>query len=196
MLGQAANTTEQSELESVWNDEVMGLWIKYGLSPAYLREMRKIKKRLVGEHVCTTVDILEGQPLGACTEFAVPEVHSGVFIDKGCAINKAYWEWKRTGAVAEFEEVGRAVTKIMEEPMGGTPNSPADEEQLAKGEKRAVAGRDRRQVLEAVGLLGISAFATSLFGTFGRMLGLDGDANNDVRTHVNTVTRHMGIIGK
>ena len=28
------------------------------------------------------------------------------------------------------------------------------------------------------------------------MLGLDGDANNDVRTHVNTVTRHVGIIGK
>ena len=98
--------------------------------------------------------------------------------------------------MAGFEEVGRAVTKIMEEPMDGTPNSPADKEQLAKGETRAVAGRDRRQVLEAAGLLGISAFATSLFGTFGRMLGLDGDANNDVRTHVNTVTRHVGIIGK
>ena len=59
------------------------------MSPAYLREMRKIKKRLGGDHICTTVDILEGLPLGACTEFAVPEVHSGVFIDEGCAINKA-----------------------------------------------------------------------------------------------------------
>ena len=81
--------------------------------PTYLREMRKIKKRLGGDHICTTVDILEGLPLGACTEFAVPEVHSGVFIDEGCAINKAYWEWKRTGAVAGFEEVGRAVTCLL-----------------------------------------------------------------------------------
>ena len=128
---------------------------------------------------------MEGLPLGACTEFAVPEVHSGVFMDEGCAINKAYWEWKRAGEVAGFEEVGRAVRKIMDEPVDGSPNSPADEEQLVKDETRAVAGRDRRQVLEAAGLLGISAFATSLFGTFGRMLGLDGDANNDVRTHVN-----------
>ena len=122
MLGQAANTTKQSVLESDigfgWNDEDMGLWIKYGLSLAHLREMRKIKKRLLGEHVCTTVDILEGRPLGACTEFAVPEVHSGIFINEGCAINKAYWDWKRTGAVAEFEEVERAVFKILEEPLG------------------------------------------------------------------------------
>ena len=86
--------------------------------------------------------------------------------------------------------------KIMDEPVDGPPNSPADKEQLVDGETRAVAGRDRRQVLEAAGLLGISAFATSLFGTFGRMLGLDRDANNDVRTHVNTVNRHVGIIGK
>ena len=35
------------------------IWIKYGLSPAYLREMRKIEERLLGEHVCSTVDILE-----------------------------------------------------------------------------------------------------------------------------------------
>ena len=113
VVGQETNITEHSVLESMWYDEVMGLWIKYGLSPAYLREMRKIKKRLGGNHVCTTVDILEGLPLGACTEFTVPEVHSGVFIDEGCAINKAYWEWKRTGAVAGFEKVGRAVTCLL-----------------------------------------------------------------------------------
>ena len=97
VVGQETNTTEHSVLESVWYDEVMGLWIKYGLSPAHLREMRKIKKRLGVDHICTTVDIMEGLPLGACTEFAVPEVHSGVFMDEGCAISKAYWEWKKTG---------------------------------------------------------------------------------------------------
>ena len=95
-----------------------------------------------------------------------------------------------------FEEVGRAVREIIEEPVHETPNSPADKERLVDGKTMAVADRDRRQVLEAAGLLGISAFATSLFGTFGRMLGLDGDASNDVRTHVNTVTWHVGIIGK
>ena len=77
--------------------------------------MRKIKEWLLGEHVCTTVDILEGRPLGACTEFAVPEVHSGIFIDEGCRINRAYWDWKRTGAVSEFEEVGHAVFKILKD---------------------------------------------------------------------------------
>ena len=80
--------------------------------------------------------------------------------------------------------------------MGGTPIYPVDGEQVARGEKRTVAGRDRWQLLEAAGLLGISAFATSLFGTFGRMLGVDGDASSDVHTHVNTVTRQVGIIGK
>ena len=120
------------------------------------------------------MDILEGRPLGACTEFAVPEVHSGIFIDEGCAINKAYWDWKRTGAVAEFEEVGRAVFKILEEPLGGTPIYPVDGEQVARGEKRTVAGRDRRQLLEAAGLLGISASAMSLFGTFAGCLGWTG----------------------
>ena len=150
---------------------------------------------MLGEHVCTTVDILEGRSLGACTEFAVPEVHSGIFIDEGCRINQAYWDWNRTGSVSEFKEVRRAVFKILEEPIGGTPIYPADGEQEARSEKMTVR-RDRRQLLEAAGLLGISAFATSLFGTFERMLGVDGDASNDVRTHVNTVTRHVGIIGK
>ena len=68
--------TEQSvpasELELGWTKEDKKIWIKYGLSPAYLREMRKIEERLLGEHVCSTVDILEGKPLGACTEFAIP----------------------------------------------------------------------------------------------------------------------------
>ena len=27
------------------------------------------------------------------------------------------------------------------------------------------------------------------------MLGVGGEASNDVRTHVNTVTRHVGVIG-
>ena len=85
-----ANATEQSVpeggLELGWTEEDRKIWIKYGLSPAYLREMRKIEERLLGEHVCTTVDILEGEPLGACSEFAIPEVHSGIFIDEGCAI--------------------------------------------------------------------------------------------------------------
>ena len=85
------------------------------------KEMRKIEERLLGEHVCSTVDILEGKPLGACTEFAIPEVHSGIFIDEGCAINRAYWTWKKTGAVNEFEEVGRAVFKILQDPWGGSP---------------------------------------------------------------------------
>ena len=120
--------------------------------------MRKIKKRLGGDHICTTGDIMEGLPLEACTEFAVPEVHFGVFMDEGCAISKAYWEWKKTGEVAGLEEVGRAMMKIMDEPVDGPPNSPADKEQLVDGKTRAVAGRDRRQVLEAAGLLGISAF--------------------------------------
>ena len=70
--------------------------------------------------------------------------------------------------------------------MGGTPIYLADGEQVARKEKGTVAGRDRRQLLEA----------TSLFGTFERMLGVGGEASNDVRTHVNTVTRHVGIIGK
>ena len=81
--------------------------------------------------------------------------------------------------MAEFEEDGRGLFKILEEPLGGTPIYPANGEQVARGEKRTVAGRDRRQLLEAAGLLGISAFATSLFGTFGRMLGVDGDVSND-----------------
>ena len=80
--------------------------------------------------------------------------------------------------------------------MGGTPIYLADGEQVARKEKGTVAGRDRRQLLEAAGLLGISVFATSLFGTFERMLGVGGEASNDVRTHVNTVTQHVGIIGK
>ena len=67
---------------------------------------------------------------------------------------------------------------------------------MARKEKGTVAGRDRRQLLEAAGLLGISAFATSLFGTFETMLGVGGEASNDVRTHVNAVTGHVGIIGK
>ena len=83
---------------------------------------------------------LEGKPLGACTEFAIPEVHSGIFIDEGCAINRAYWDWKKTGgAVAEFEEVGRAVFKILEDPWGGTPIYLADGEQVARKEKGTVA---------------------------------------------------------
>ena len=65
----AANGTEQSvpasELELGWSKEDKKIWIKYGLSPAYLKEMRKIEERLLGEHVCSTVDILEGKPLGA-----------------------------------------------------------------------------------------------------------------------------------
>ena len=85
--------------------------------------------------------------------------------------------------------------KILEDPWGGTPIYLADGDQVARKEKGTVAGRDRRQLLEAAGLLGISAFATSLFGTFERMLGVGGEASNDVRTHVNTVTRHVGIIG-
>ena len=36
VVGQETNMTEHSVLESVWYDEVMGLWIKYGLSPAYV----------------------------------------------------------------------------------------------------------------------------------------------------------------
>ena len=134
--------------------------------------------------------------LGACTEFAIPEVHSGIFIDEGCAINRAYWNWKKTGAVNEFEEVGRAVFKILEDPWGGSLiYLDADERMAARKEKGTVAGRDRRQLLEAAGLLGISAFATSLFGTFERMLGVGGEASNDVRTHMNTVTCHVGVIG-
>ena len=90
----AMNGTMQSvpasELDLGWSKEDKKIWVKYGLSPAYLREMRKIEDRLLGEHVCSTVDILEGKPLGACTEFAIPEVHSGIFIDEGCAINRAY----------------------------------------------------------------------------------------------------------
>ena len=71
------NGTEQSVpasgLELGWTKEDKKIWIKYGLSPAYLQEMRKIEERLLGEHVCSTVDILEGKPLGACTEFAIPD---------------------------------------------------------------------------------------------------------------------------
>ena len=93
------------------------------------------------------------------------------------------------GCCSRFEDVGRAVLKILEDPWGGAPIYLADGEQLARKEKGTVAGRDRRQLLEAAGLLGISAFATSLFGTFERMLGVGGEASNDVRTHVNTVTR-------
>ena len=78
------------------------------------------------------------------------------------------------------------------DPLGGTPIYPTDGDQVARSEKGTVARRDRRQLLEAAGLLGISAFATSLFGTFERMLGVGGGASNDV----NTVTRHVGIIGK
>ena len=95
----------------------------------------------------------------------------------------------------EFEEVGRAIFKILQDPWEGSPIYLDGDERVARTEKGAVAGRDRRQVLEAAGLLGISAFATSLFGTFERMLGVGGEASNDVRTHVNTVTRHVGIIG-
>ena len=95
----------------------------------------------------------------------------------------------------EFEEVGQAIFKILEDPWEGSPIYLDADERVARTEKGAVAGRDRRQVLEAAGLLGISAFATSLFGTFERMLGVGGEASNDVRTHVNTVTRHVGIIG-
>ena len=55
------NVTEQSlpegGLELGWTEEDKKIWIKYGLSPAYLREMRKIEEKLLGEHVCTTVDI-------------------------------------------------------------------------------------------------------------------------------------------
>ena len=47
LVGPAANDTEQSVLESVigfgWTDEDMEIRVKYGLSPAYLREMRKRK---------------------------------------------------------------------------------------------------------------------------------------------------------
>ena len=148
------NGTEQSvpasELELGWSKEDKKIWIKYGLSPAYLKEMRKIEERLLGEHVCSTVDILEGKSLGACTEFAIPEVHSGIFIDEGCAMNRAYWNWKKTGAVNEFEEVGRAVFKILQDPWGGSPiYSDADERKADRTEKGTIAGRDRRQLLEA-----------------------------------------------
>ena len=95
----------------------------------------------------------------------------------------------------EFEEAGRAVFKILEDPWEGSPIYLDADERMARKEKGAVAVRDRRQLLETAGLLGISAFATSLFGTFERMLGVGGEASNDVRTHVNTVTRHVGIIG-
>ena len=139
----AANGTTQSvpasELELGWLKEDKKIWIKYGLSPAYLREMRKIEERLLGEHVCSTLDILEGKPLGACTEFVIPEVHSGIFIDEGCAINRAYWAWKRTGAVNEFEEVGRAVFKILQDPWGGSPiYLDADERKVDRTEKGTV----------------------------------------------------------
>ena len=67
----AQNGTMQSvpasDMDLGWSKEDKKIWVKYGLSPAYLREMRKIVNRLLGEHVCSTVDILEGKPLGACT---------------------------------------------------------------------------------------------------------------------------------
>ena len=48
----AANGTTQSvpasELELGWSKEDKKIWVKYGLSPAYLREMRKIEDRLSG----------------------------------------------------------------------------------------------------------------------------------------------------
>ena len=95
-----------------------------------------------------------------------------------------------------FEEVARAVFKILEDPWEGSPiYLDADERKADRTGKGNAARRDRRQLLEAAGLLGISAFATSLFGTFERMLGVGGDASDDVRTHVNTVTRHVGVIG-
>ena len=43
-----ANVTALSLLDSAWYDEIMDLWVKYGLSPAYVREMRMIKTRLGG----------------------------------------------------------------------------------------------------------------------------------------------------
>ena len=46
---------------------------------------------------------MEGLPLGACTGFAILEVHSGFFKDEECAISKAYWEWKTNGEVTGFE---------------------------------------------------------------------------------------------
>ena len=62
--------------------------------------------------------------------------------------------------------------------MGGSPiYLDADERKAARTEKGTVAGRDRRQLLEAAGLLGISAFATSLFGTFERRLDVGGEAS-------------------
>ena len=68
LVGHAANDTEQSVLESVngfgWTDEDMEIWVKYGLSPAYLREMRKIEERLLGEHVCTTRGHFRGSAAG------------------------------------------------------------------------------------------------------------------------------------
>ena len=48
----AGNATKQSVpeggLELGWTAEDRKIWIKYGLSPAYLREMRKIEERLLG----------------------------------------------------------------------------------------------------------------------------------------------------
>ena len=80
----AVNGTEQSvpasELELGWSKEDKKIWIKYGLSPAYLKEMRKIEERLLGEHVCSTVDILEGKPLGG--------VH--IICDPGSAFRDLY----------------------------------------------------------------------------------------------------------
>ena len=60
------NVTEQSVpasgLELGWTKEDKKIWIKYGLSPAYLKEMRKIEERLLGEHVCST--FWRGNPWG------------------------------------------------------------------------------------------------------------------------------------
>ena len=105
------NVTEQSVpasgLELEWTKEDKKIWIKYGLSPAYLKEMRKIEERLLGEHVCTTVDILEGKPLGACTELAIPEVHSGIFIDEGCAINGLIGTGRKRVQLTSLKRWGR-----------------------------------------------------------------------------------------
>ena len=57
----AQNETMQSvpanDMDLGWSKEDKKIWVKYGLSPAYLREMRKIVSRLLGEHVCSTVDL-------------------------------------------------------------------------------------------------------------------------------------------
>ena len=102
--------------------------------------------------------------LSTCSDFVIPEAMPGTFQER-----------ESTGEVAAFEEIGRVAYKILNPVEGFVPSWG-----LARGSGKTMLGRDRGQLLQAAGILGVTAFGSALYGSFERMLGIDGSGNDDI----------------